>query len=159
MSTYSNTGDSIVGTFLIGLARKVDPLKNAKFLYPMHNEKQFLLTKKGAESGIRSRCIIKNRCRINIPYHYDRIKIHMENDDEVTGGDIYCECKHGEHTSKIGKRFLKLGEKHAQGCKLESDLGIAVVLKEFMQSRSFTLNKNIGLDDILGSKRETKASE
>ncbi len=152
MSTYSNTGDSIVGTFLLGVARTVDPMANTKFLFPNHNKKQFLLTKKSPLEGIPSECVVKKCCRINIPFHYNKIKIHMQKDDWITGNDIYCECTNGEPTGKKGRRYLKLGKLHGQGWEFDGDLTIAVVFKEFMQTSHFALNKQIGLDAIIESK-------
>jgi len=155
MGSFSNAGDTIVGSCLLGRARKIRPLHDGELLYPEYNVKQYFLTRRTREVrlGIRSECLIDKKCNINFnKKRYNVLDIHTDENSSIFGNDIYCECKKGELTEKMGARFRKLGARHGQGCIFEGDLALAVVTKEFEQTRTISLSKYITKKRIIKSK-------
>jgi hypothetical protein len=155
MGTFFNAGDTIVGSRLLGRARKIRAQFDGECLYPEYNNEQYFLTRKTKKTklGIRSECIIEQKSKINFDKkRYRVLEIHSEENSLIFGNELYCECEKGELTEKMGKRFRKLGARHGQGCIFKGDLAVGVVTKEFEQTRSFSLSKYITKDKIIQSK-------
>ena len=152
MGTYLDLGDSVVGAFLLGKARTIVKKYPGNLLCPSNKERYELVrrTRYGAKAGIRSECHIKKKCKSKIPSLCKKLIIHDQQDDFIFANDIYCECEKGESCGKKGRRFLKIDNvKHGSGFEFKGDVAIAVVMKEFTQSSSFSLAQYFTFDDLI----------